>query len=549
MKKLFLSVIIAATAFAASSAATRTKKADIASNISIFSSIIKELQTNYVDSIDMNTIVKAGIDAMLYKLDPYTEYYDVEEQKDFMDRNAGEYAGIGSFIMERNGYVEISGPRKDSPADKAGLRQGDRILSIDGEDMKGRTTEDVSNRLRGAIGSGVAITVKRPWVADSIITVTVSRDKIQVPAVTYYGVVDDNLGYILLNQYSEKSADEVKSALLDLITNHHIKGLILDLRGNGGGYLESAVKILSYFLPKGTEVLRTRGKGVLDERIYKTSDKPIAPDLPLVVLTDGSTASASEITSGALQDLDRAVIVGKRSFGKGLVQSTVSLPGDGLLKVTTAKYYIPSGRLIQAIDYADRDSDGSARRIADSLTHEFSTAAGRKVRDGGGITPDISIDYPDVNRITYNVVVDNWAYDFANKYMAEHPEAPAIADITITDSIYSDFKRFIDPARFNYDKVCETALSSLRDVAKTEGYMSDEVDAQLKVLEGLMKHSLDRDLDINREAISKYLEQEIAERYYYDAGGVITSLRHDKMFDEAVNVLNDMPRYRALLNP
>ena len=290
--------------------------------------------------------------------------------------------------MQRNGFVEISGPHEGSPAAAAGLRPGDRILAIDGEDMKGKTTEDVSGKLRGAIGSKTSVSVSRPWVTDSLLTVEVTREKIRIPAVTYYGVTDGNLGYIQLSQYSEKSADEVKDALTDLMENSRIEGLILDLRGNGGGYLESAVKILGYFLPKGTEVLRTRGKGLRDEKIYRTSAKPIAPDLPLVVLTDGTTASSSEITAGALQDLDRAVILGMRTYGKGLVQTTFGLPYDGMIKVTTAKYYIPSGRLIQSIDYSERGTDGRPKQIADSLTREFRTAGGRIVRDGGGITPD-----------------------------------------------------------------------------------------------------------------------------------------------------------------
>lgn len=549
MKKIILSIVIAATAFSASQAATRSKKSDIAANVTIFSSIIKQLQTNYVDSIDMESVMKTGIDAMLYKLDPYTEYFDTQEQQDFRDQNAGEYAGIGSYIMKQGDYVVITGPHKGSPADRAGLRQGDKIISIDGLDMKGKNTDQVSEKLKGAIGSTVSVKVNRPWVTDSILTITVTRDKIQIPAVPYYGVVSGDLGYIQLSQYSEKSADEVKTALLDLINNHHIKGLILDLRGNVGGFLESAVRILSYFLPKGTEVLRTRGKNVTDEKIYKTSSRPIAPTLPLVVLTDGGTASAAEITAGALQDLDRAVVIGTRTFGKGLVQSTFSLPYDGMMKITTAKYYIPSGRLIQAINYADRDENGAVKRIADSLTNEFTTAAGRIVRDGGGITPDIEMSYPDVNRITYNVVTDNWAFDFANKYFAEHPDTPALDDIVITDSIYADFKRFIDPTRFNYDKVCETALDALRKLAESEGYMSPEVDAQISVLDGLMKHSLDKDLDINREAIAGYLEQEIAERYYYDEGSATLTLRHDKMFDRAVEVLDNSAEYKKLLLP
>lgn len=549
MKKIILTLSGLLMLSAASMADTRSKKSDVASNIAIFSSIIKQLQTQYVDTIDIDEIVKTGIEAMLFKLDPYTEYFDESEQKDFRDRNAGEYAGIGSYIMERDGFVWLSGPNVNSPAAKAGLRTGDKILRIDGEDMAGKTTEQVSAKLRGSIGSNVTVDVMRPYTADSLLTVVVERDKIQVPAVPYFGVLDGDVGYIQLSQYSEPSANEVREALQTLMRNNNIKGLVLDLRGNGGGYLESAVKILGLFLPKGTEVLRTRGRNLLDERIYKTTEKPIAPDLPLVVLTDGSTASASEITAGAVQDLDRGVIVGMRTYGKGLVQSPYGLPFNGMVKITTAKYYIPSGRLIQAIDYSHRAADGSATRIADSLTNVFTTAAGRTVRDGGGITPDVKVEYPEVNRITYNVVVDHWAFDFANKYRAEHPDAPLLDNIVVDDSLYARFKDFIDPARFNYDKVCETAMSALRELAKNEGYLTEEVDSQLTRLDGMMKHSLSHDLDMHRPAIAPYLEQEIAERYYYTPGRVRTSLRHDKMVEEAVGILKNPERYATMLRP
>ncbi len=549
VRKIVLCLVAGILTAGAAGATVRSKKQDITSNISTFSAIVKQLQTNYVDSFDVESVVKFGIDAMLSKLDPYTVYFDVKEQEDFKASNSGEYAGIGSYITQRDGYVLISGPRQDSPAAKAGLRTGDKILTIDGDDMKGKSTDAVSERLRGSIGSTVAVGILRPWVADSLQSIVVTREKIQVPAVPYYGVIGDDLGYIELNQFSEKSAEEVKAALVDLMENHKIKGLVLDLRDNGGGYLQSAVKILSYFLPKGTEVLKTRGKSKLEEQTYKTTSKPIAPDLPLVVMTDGGTASASEITAGALQDLDRAVVMGTRSFGKGLVQSTFDLPFDGLLKVTTAKYYIPSGRLIQAVDYSHRNSDGSVERIADSLTTEFATAGGRIVRDGGGITPDIKLEYPEISRVTYNVVADSWAFDFANKYAAEHPEAPEPGTDFVTDTVYSEFKAFIDPERFEYDKVCDTALSDLRKIAKIEGYMSDEVDQQITVLEGLMKHTLDKDLDTHREPISRYLEQEIAQRYYYDAGRSVARLRTDSMIDEAVKLLHDSPRYNDILHP
>lgn len=549
MKKILTAIIISMTFFGVARAETRSPKKDISFNIEVFSSVIKQLQNNYVDSIDMNDIVKTGISAMLARLDPYTEFYDAKEQQDFLDRNVGEYGGIGSYIQFRNGYVHVTGPREGSPAARAGLRNGDKILEIDGEDMKGKSTEDVSKKLRGTIGTPVNVKIARPWVDDSIMTLTVTRDKIQVPSVPFYGVVGNDLGYIQLDDFLEKSAPQFKEALTDLMKNSNIKGLIIDLRGNGGGYLQSAVEILGHFLPKGTEVLSTRGRSALEERIYKTTGKPMALDLPLVVLIDGGTASASEIVSGALQDLDRAVVVGSRSFGKGLVQSTYSLPADAMMKLTTAKYYIPSGRLIQAIDYTNRAVDGSAKRVADSLTNEFTTRGGRIVRDGGGITPDIAVEYPDISRITYNVVADNWASDFATKYYAEHPEAPDPEDIVMTDSLYADFKRFIDPTRFNYDKVCEQVLSSLRELAKVEGYMSPEVEEQITRLEGMMKHSLDRDLDTHRETIAPFIVDEIAERYYYDRGRERSSLRHDIAVDKAIELLHDAAAHSALLAP
>lgn len=549
MKKLFYTVAALFVATLIAQGATRSKKADVAANLDVFNSVVKELQTNYVDSIDVEKSVTMAINAMLGQLDPYTEYIPRSAQDEFRSRNTGEYAGIGSYIMARNGNVYISGPHEGSPADRAGLRHGDLIMTVDGDTVLGMSTDKVSERLKGPKGSVVKVTVKRPYVEDSIISVEMVRDKIQIPSVPYYGIVRDNIGYILLSQFTDKSADEVKAALDYLIKERSAEGLIFDLRDNGGGYLESAVKILGYFLPKGTEVLRTRGKGVLDEKVYKTTSKPIAGDIPLVVLTDGGTASASEITSGALQDLDRAVIMGSRSFGKGLVQTTRDLPYDGLLKVTVAKYYIPSGRLIQAIDYSHRNADGTVGRIPDSLTTEFTTAGGRKVRDGGGITPDVNVEYPDISRITYNVVSDNWAFDFANKYAAEHEKILPIGEFEIDDSIYADFKRSIDPAKFNYDKVCETILDRLKEAAKIEGYMSDSLMAQIGVLEGMMKHPLDKDLDTHRDAIAPYLEREIAERYFHRKGEVQSVLRHDVAIDSAVTLLKDPVRYKSLLAP
>lgn len=550
MKKLFYAVAALIAASLIAHAETRSPKGDIKANLAIFNAVVKEVQSNYVDSIDMEDVVETAIAAMLNKFDPYTEYMPRKVQEDFKVLNSGEYGGIGSYIMQRDGNVYISGPHKGSPADKAGLRSGDLIMSVDTVTVLGMTSDKVSERLKGPRGTTVKVKVKRPYVgADSILTFDIVREKIQIPAVSYSGMLPGEIGYIQLSQFSEKSAEEVEDALKSMLATGKLKGIVLDLRDNGGGFLESAVKILGYFLPKGTEVLRTRGKGVMDERVYKTAGKPIAPDLPLVVLIDDGTASASEITSGALQDLDRAVIMGSRSFGKGLVQTTRSIPYDGLLKVTVARYYIPSGRLIQAIDYSHRNPDGTVARIPDSLTNVFTTAAGREVRDGGGITPDVKVTYPDITRVTYNAVRDNWVFDYANRYRATHDHIAPAAEFVVDDSIYADFKRFIDPAKFNHDNVGKAILDRLSEVATVEGYMSDSLKNQIAVVEGMLQRPLDQDLDANRKAIVPYLEREIANRYYYREGEAQSFLRHDVAIDSALSLLKDSDRYKALLAP
>ena len=545
MKKitLFAAAIIMLSIFA--SAATRSKKSEISRNLDIFNTIYKELQTFYVDSIDAQKSINTAITAMLNDIDPYTEYFPAEEQEQFRTMTTGEYGGIGSMIQETARGVIISEPYEGSPADQAGLRPGDLIVMIDNDTVLGWKSDKVSEHLKGQNGTMLRLLINRPYVEDSMLTFDIKRAKIQIPSVPYSGMLRDDVGYIRLTTFSEKSYPEVREALEKLL-KEGAKGVILDLRGNGGGLVESAVQILGLFLPKGTTVLSTRGKGVLNEQVYKTSVQPLDTKIPLAVLIDGASASASEIVTGAIQDLDRGVVIGGRSFGKGLVQSTRQIPYDGLLKVTVAKYYIPSGRLIQAIDYSHRNPDGSVARIPDSLTSVFHTAGGREVRDGGGITPDVKIEYPDVNRLTYNVVRDNWAFDFANRYAATHASIPSPEEFVVTDTIYEEFKKSIDPAKFNYDKVCESAVDQLRELAKAEGYMNDSTRAQFDILAGMLKHDLNHDLDINRKNISPYLAGEIVSRYYYQKGEIINSLNDDQGVDSALTILTS-PRYDEIL--
>ena len=545
MKKLTLLAALLVAISVIAPAATRSKKSEISRNLDIFNALYKELQTFYVDSIDAEKSINTAIAAMLNDIDPYTEYFSAKEQDQFRTMTTGEYGGIGSVIQQTPKGVVVVEPYKGSPAQQAGLRPGDIFLQIDGDTVSSWTSDKVSEKLKGQSGSTLKLVMKRPWVEDSILNFELKRGKIQMPSVPYVGMIRPGIGYVGLTTFSEKSYPEVRAGVEQLIKDG-AKGLILDLRGNGGGLVESAVEILGMFLPKGTTVLTTRGKGVLNEKVYRTSVNPVDTKIPLAVLVDGNSASASEIVTGALQDLDRAVVIGNRSFGKGLVQSTRELPYDGLLKVTVAKYYIPSGRLIQAIDYSHRNPDGSVARIPDSLTSVFRTAGGREVRDGGGITPDIKIEYPEVNRMTFNVVRDNWAFDFANKYAAEHDTVASPETFEVTDEIYEQFKNFIDPAKFNYDKVCENAIEQLREIAKVEGYMNDSTSAQFDILASMLKHDLKRDLDLNRKNLSPYIAREILSRYYFNRGEVIYSLRDDEAVDSAVEILST-PRFDEIL--
>lgn len=548
MRKLPLILFAAAVVLVSATAATRSSKGDIARGLDIFSAVYKNLQTSYVDTIDAEKSINTAIAAMLDEIDPYTEYIPESEQQEFRSISTGEYGGIGSYITQRGGKVMVSEPREGAPAQLAGLRPGDVFFIIDGDTVTSKSSEEISKMLKGQAGTVVKVTVKRPYASpDSILSFDITREKIEIDPVPYFGVVKGDIGYIELTTFNEKSYEKVRDALTELKKNPAVKSIVLDLRNNGGGLLESAVQITGLFVPKGTEVVRTRGRGLLNERIYKTTQKPVDTEIPLVVLVNGASASAAEIVTGALQDLDRAVIVGDRSFGKGLVQSTRSLPYNGLMKTTIAKYYIPSGRCIQAIDYSHRNPDGSVARIPDSLTTVWHTAAGRPVRDGGGITPDVKVEYPEGNRLVYNIVSDGWSFDFATRYAHRNPVIPSPEEFEITDTIFSEFKSFIDPEKFKYDRACELVLDQLEKSAKTEGYLDDRVQAQIDTLRATLRHDLSHDLDLNREMISSYLAPEILQRYYYTRGATIQGLRHDRDLDSAATVLHTPGRLRDIL--
>ena len=449
--------------------------------------------------------------------------------------------------MQRDSAAYISYPMEGAPAAKAGLRSGDHIIRVDSVDTSHMGSDAVSKLLRGQAGTTVRVTVDRPYVTDSILTFEMVRGKLVEPSVPYWGVINGNTGYIRLTQFIEQSGKDVREALESFKKNPEVKQIVLDQRGNGGGLLEQADDTVGNIVPKGTEVLRTRGRDASTEKIYKTTKTPIFPDIPLAVLIDGGSASSSEITAGSLQDLDRAVLIGSRSYGKGLVQATMQLPYDGLLKVTTAKYYIPSGRLIQALDYSHRNPDGSVARTPDSLTNVYKTLHGREVRDGGGLTPDITVEWPQISRLTYNLVRDNWTYDFANKYANTHESIPDAWDFEITDEVYDDFKKSIDPSKLKYDKVLDEILKELRKTAGEEGYLTDETAAALDSLAPLLTHNLNRDLDNKRHEVSEYLGAEIANRYYFDKGKILQDLKYDDALKKAEEILSNPAELKKIL--
>ena len=549
-----LAIALAAPCAMAGSDDNVNDDAAVARNLDLFNSLYKELNTFYVDTINAQKAIENAINAMLNEIDPYTEYIPAVEADEFMTMSTGEYGGIGSYLTERtvNGKkgVYISGPYEDSPAARVGLRAGDRIIVIDGDSTTGWTSDKVSKRLRGQANTHLTLTVVRPYDEDSIKTFSFNRETISVNPVPYYGVTRDNIGYIGLTTFNEKSAQQVRDAVIELKKDPRVKGIVLDLRSNGGGIVEGAIQIVGCFVPKGTQVLVMRGRDKSSERTYKTTVDPVDTEIPLAVIIDGGSASASEITAGALQDLDRAVIIGNRSFGKGLVQSTRSLPYDGMLKVTIAKYYIPSGRLIQEVDYGNRNEDGTYKKTTtDSTARVFYTAHGREVREGGGIRPDIKVEPREMKRIVYNIMRDQWDFDFATKYVAEHgKDIPNPTDFEVTDEIFNEFKAFINPEKFEYDKVCEQQLATLRKTATAEGYMNDSTAAQFDRLEAMLKHDLDHDLDLHRRDIAYLIGQEIMDRLYYQRGQVENSIKDDEYLDAAKQMFDKPGEYARILN-
>ena len=517
----------------------------IAKNLDIFNSIVKELDMFYVDTIDPNKTIREGIDNMLYSLDPYTVYYPENDQDELEMMVKGSYGGIGSLIRynPKSKYTVIAEPYEGMPAAESGLKAGDLLLEIDGKDLKGNS--DVSTLLRGQVGTSFKLKVQRPGVKEPL-EFNIVRRSIQMPTIPYYGVMDGQVGSINLSSFSGNPSKDFKKAFLDL-KKQGITSLVIDLRNNGGGLLDQAVEIVNMFVPRGKTIVTTKGKIKQASNTYKTLREPLDTDIPIAVLVNSGTASSSEILSGSLQDLDRAVIVGNRTYGKGLVQVPRSLPYGGNLKITTSKYYIPSGRCVQAIDYAHRNEDGSVARIPDSLTTVFHTAAGREVRDGGGVSPDIEVKQERLPNILFYLVRDNLIFDYATDYCLKHPAIASAKEFELTDADYEEFKNKVKGADFKYDQQSEKILNTLKEAAEFEGYMKDASD-EFKALENKLKHNLDRDLDYFSKDIKKMIAEEIIKRYYYQEGAIIQQLKDDKDLDEAVKVLTNPERYQQILS-
>lgn len=519
---------------------------DINKNIDIFNSVLRELDLFYVDSLEVNNLVQSTIRSMLTRLDPYTEYYSEENVSELQFLTTGEYAGIGAIISHNNGRVIVNEPYEGLPADKAGLKAGDVILDIDGEDVREATVKEVSDRLKGTPGTTLKLTYSRPGEKKERV-VTITREKIEIDPITYSDVVQDSIGYLHFSSFTTGGAERVKQTV-QALKQKGASSLILDLRGNGGGILDEAVDVVNLFVPKGEEIVSTKGKVKDWDRSYHTRHQPIDTIIPIIVLIDTGSASASEIVAGGLQDLDRGVIVGNRSFGKGLVQTPRSLPYGTNIKITTSKYYIPSGRGIQAVDYSHRNPDGSVARVPDSLTNVFYTRNGREVRDGGGITPDVTIPQEVGGTIAYYLMADNVIFDWVTEWMRNNEQVKGPGEFELSDTDYYAFKEFVKSKEFEYDKMSEHSLQQLKNIMEFEGYMN-VASEEFAALEAKLHPDLDRDLELFKEMIKSMIETEIMQRAYYKKGVLIHQLSNDKVFDKAVELLKDPVTYHSVLEP
>lgn len=522
------------------------KNFQIAKNLDIYYTLFRELNLFYVDEVDPTKLVKTSIDKMLESLDPYTNFIPEDDVEDFRFMTTGEYAGIGALISKQHGKIMIAEPYEGFPAQKSGLRAGDVLLEVAGKSTEKLSTEDVSALLKGPANKSVTVKVLR-YGQKKPMEVEIMREKIQIDPVPYYGMLDKETGYIRLSNFTENCTERVKMALIELKEKHGAKTLVLDLRSNPGGLLMEAVRIANLFVPKGQEIVSTRGKVKQWDKVYSATENPVDTIMPIAVLVNRGSASASEIVAGAIQDLDRGMIIGTRTFGKGLVQTTRDLSYNAKLKITTAKYYIPSGRCIQALDYTHRNEDGSVGIIPDSLISKFKTKKGRIVFDGGGVAPDLAVEDETLSNLTTSLVSGSVIFDYATYFNSKTEKIPAADEFEITPEIYADFVKFVKEQDFKYESKTEEELDNLLEVAKREKYYDISKD-EFDKLKSKLGHNLDQDMEHFKKEVSELLTDEIVSRYYYQKGAIKAALKEDMDIKKAVEVLHKPDGYAAIFD-
>ena len=522
-----------------------TKYFEITKYLDIFVGVYKSLNTYYVDDVNPEDIVVTGIDAMLEELDPYSDYIPEEEIKDFEFQSTGEYGGIGATIQKVNEFIQVVSPYEGAPAEQAGLQSGDRFIRIEGVSGKGKSSEEIVKLLRGEPGTTVKVIMGR---GDDEFETTITREIIKVENITYAGLQPNGIAYIKLSSFTQGAGEEVAQAVKDFKEQGELKGIVLDLKGNGGGLLAEAIAVTNVFVPKGQEVVTIKTRDGSQDKTYKATDEATDLTTPLAVLIDGGTASASEIVSGTIQDLDRGVVIGRNSFGKGLVQSTRDLSYDTKLKLTTAKYLIPSGRCVQRINYSEKDDNGEAKEIPDSLRTAFKTKNGRTVYDGSGVMPDVKVEVEPFPQLAFTLFAKNYIYNYSLQYRDEHESIVPAKEFTLSDSEYEAFKQFLQGKDYSYQTESEKELEEFKKAASKEKHDA-AFDNALKELENNLAESKNDDLEKYREEVQFLLEREIASRYYYTAGKIANGLDEDEELQKAYELLNNQEDYQAILQP
>jgi carboxyl-terminal processing protease len=543
-KLLWIVPLFALLGFGLLTTGYRDNSFEIVKNLDIYTSLFKELNTYYVDEVDPGKVIKTSIDKMLESLDPYTNYIPESDIEDYRFMTTGNYGGVGALIRKSDDRVLVADPYEGFPAQQAGLRAGDILLQIDDFDTKDKSIEAVSEKLKGQPGTKLMVKVKRPGIEEPF-EKEIVRSKIHMPAVPFYGMMENKIGYVHVSNFTHEVSKELKDAILDL-KSQGLEKLVLDLRGNPGGLLNEAVEMANFFVNKGELIVFTKGKVKDWNQEYFAQKDPIVPDLPLVVLVNSGSASASEIVSGAIQDLDRGVVIGNRTFGKGLVQTTRPLSYNSRLKLTTAKYYIPSGRCIQALDYSHRKDDGSVGKIPDSLITSYKTKNGRTVFDGGGVSPDIKVENTPLSKIAISLIRKELIFDFATQYAANHNAIEDPSGFEISDETFEEFKQYISDKEFDYQLKSEEELDALEETLSKEKYISLVKD-EIASLREKLRHDKDKDLKTFQSEIRELLSEEISSRYHYQSGRIETALHYDHFLDSALEVLNDTTRYMSIL--